>query len=239
MPRYLSFDLEIAALIPEGCTDWDSLGPLGITCGAAAWRDGDEIKTRTWAAQADRMAPKEVDAMVNSLMVDITFNRLQLLTWNGLSFDMKMLHNEGDQTKDLTRSLAMSELHIDPCFHIVCQLGWPVGLKAAAKGMGVAGKLDGMTGAEAPQRWADGERQLVIDYCEQDARAQLEVTEAADREAAFSWYTKRGEGKQRTMDLIDGWLPVPQALELREPDTSWMTEPDLWARRRFYEWVLS
>ena len=44
-------------------------------------------------------------------------------------------------------------------FHFFCVQGYALGLDRAAKGMGLAGKLPGMTGALAPRYWAEGRRQ--------------------------------------------------------------------------------
>ena len=66
------------------------------------------------------------------------------------------------------RSLAKS--HVDMMFHVLCQLGHGVGLDAAAKGMGLAGKSKGMSGAVAPVLWAEGRREEVLQYVAQDVR---------------------------------------------------------------------
>ena len=66
-------------------------------------------------------------------------------------------------------------------FHFFCKQGYPLGLSAAAAGMGVEGKTEGMDGKLAVQMWEEGERESVIDYCAQDTRCTLEVAHARVR----------------------------------------------------------
>ena len=53
-------------------------------------------------------------------------------------------------------------------FHLFCVKGHYLGLEAAAKGMGVAGKTPGMTGAD--RYWAQGRYEEVLKYLAQDVR---------------------------------------------------------------------
>ena len=66
-----------------------------------------------------------------------------LLTWNGLGFDFDILSEESNLL-DTCRQLAAN--HVDMMFHVFCELGHAVGLDAAAKGMGLAGKTEGHEG---------------------------------------------------------------------------------------------
>ena len=46
--------------------------------------------------------------------------------------------------------------HVDMMFHVFCELGYGVGLDAAARGMGIAGKDQGHEWRDAPVLWAEG-----------------------------------------------------------------------------------
>ena len=84
-------------------------------------------------------------------------NGYTIATWNGLSFDFDILAEESGMLAEC-RNLAVD--HVDMMFHVLCRLGFGVGLDAAAKGMGIAGKPEGMSGAMAPV-WAAGNRETV------------------------------------------------------------------------------
>ena len=115
------------------------------------------------------------------------------------------------------KRLAFDLDHVDMMFHVFCQLGYGVGLDRAARGMGLAGKPEGMSGALAPRLWAEGKRKEVLDYVAQDVRITLELAQACEKRGHLHWITRRGStGK---MALPSGWLTVREALTLPEPDT--------------------
>jgi hypothetical protein len=120
-------------------------------------------------------------------------------------------------------------------FHLFCQLGYGVGLDRAAKAMGLAGKPEGMSGALAPRLWANGRRQEVLDYVAQDARTTLELARICEERGYLRWITH--SGNVRTVALPRGWLNVGDAMNLPEPDTSWMSNP--WPRSKFTGWLVS
>ncbi len=118
-------------------------------------------------------------------------------------------------------------------FHVLCQLGHGVGLDAAARGMGLAGKPEGMNGGLAPTLWAEGKREEVLRYVGHDARTTLDVARACESCGEFRWVAR--SGRLRCMTLGEGWLTVEEALRLPLPDTSWMDEP--WPREKFTGWM--
>jgi hypothetical protein len=150
--------------------------------------------------------------------------------WNGLGFDLDILAEESGMLSEC-RQLAAS--HIDMMFHVFCELGHGVGLDAAVRGMGLAGKLEGMKGADAPVLWAEGKREEVLQYVGQDVRATLELATACEASGMFRWVAR--SGKVRSMALAEGWLMVSEAQRLPLPDTSWMDSP--WERERFTGWM--
>ncbi len=123
--------------------------------------------------------------------------------------------------------------HVDMMFHVFCELGHGVGLDAAARGMGIAGKTKGMNGAKAPLLWAEGKREEVLRYVAQDVRTTMELATACEACGAFRWVAR--SGKVRSVRLSQGWLTVEAALELPLPDTSWMDAP--WPRTKFTGWM--
>ncbi len=233
--KYLAFDIEIAQKLPEGEGDWKAHRPLGITCAATFASDADDPMlwySRTGAGQpAGRMSQQDIAEMVHYLttMADAGHT---VLTWNGLGFDFDILAEESGMLTECKR-LAFDLDHVDMMFHVFCQLGYPVGLDRSAKGMGLAGKPQGMDGALAPHLWAEGQHQQVLDYVAQDVRTTLTLAHTCEERGHLRWITRRGSGKK--MALPSGWLTVREALALPVPDTSWMSNP--WPRSKFTSWM--
>ena len=148
----------------EDASDWRSQRPLGISCAAVLPADADE--PTLWhggndrSCPADKMSPQEAAALVNYLTAQVE-SGYTLLTWNGVGFDLDVLAEESQMLREC-RQLAAN--HVDMMFHILCRLGYGVGLDAAARGMGITGKPEGMSGAVAPVLWAEGRREEVLRY---------------------------------------------------------------------------
>jgi hypothetical protein len=226
--KYLAFDLETAKILPEDTHDIKSHRPLGIACAATLMSDANELIL--WQGEGNQMSQQEAAKLVDYLRTQVA-QGYTILSWNGVGFDFDILAEESGQLAEC-RELAVA--HIDMMFHVLCRLGYGVSLDAAAKGMGLEGKPEGMTGAMAPVLWAEGKREEVLKYVAQDVRTTLEVSLACEARGALRWISK--SGNLRTMALPRGWLTVDQAQELRLPNTSWMTgEP--WSRTTFTEWM--
>jgi hypothetical protein len=232
MREYVAFDIEIVKSLPDDVDNWKTYRPLGISC-AATLTSGDELTVwygRTAAGGiAERMNRADLAALLVYLEAAVETG-FTLLTWNGLGFDLDILAEESGAS-GACKALALD--HVDMMFHIFCELGYPLGLDRAAKGMDLPGKPPGMSGEMAPILWAQGKRQDVLDYVAQDARTTLLLAQAAERNRHLRWLSKRG--RAQTMPLPKGWLTVQEALTLPEPDTSWMRRP--WPRKRFTEWI--
>lgn len=231
--RYVAFDIETAKLLPDDVTDILAHRPLGVACAAAY--TGDTARVRLWhgraadGSPAPKMSRSEVAAMVRDL-TEVVRNGYTLLTWNGLGFDFDVLAEESGLTRECAE-LAVN--HVDALFHAVCALGYPLSLQKASEGMNLPGKLDGMSGSQAPSAWAEGRHKDVLDYVAQDVRATYELAIACEKRRELAWITRRGT--RRYLPLNDGWLTVADARLLPVPDTSWMTDPP--TRERYTGWA--
>lgn len=222
--NYLAFDLEIAKTLPQGETDWKANRPLGITC-AAIYAPTFET---TWGGrpQLNKMRCQNVVEELQFLTEDCNY---KIITWNGLGFDFDILAEESGLHYEC-KELALN--HIDMMFHFFCVRGHALGLDKAARGAGLEGKTEGMSGALAPDLRAQGEYDKVLEYLRQDVKTTLDLAlEVEARGGEVHWISSAG--KPQVCEL-GKWLTVKEAMELSEPDTSWMTNP--WPREMFYRW---
>jgi hypothetical protein len=232
MKNFCAFDIEIAKDMKDGMDKWRSQRPLGITCAATLTSEG---QLNLWYGKtsdgqpADRMTPADTTALVYYLdeMVKQGFT---ILSWNGLGFDFDILSEESGE-KETCKKLALS--HVDMMFHIFCLRGHTLGLDKAARGMGVPGKTAGMSGALAPQYWAEGQRSEVLDYVAQDTRATLGVAQAVENQKVLKWFSTSGSIQR--VPFPNGWLTVQGALKLPQPIVRGLSNP--LSRHHFTDWT--
>ena len=221
--QYLAFDIETARKIPGPDFNWRAHRPLGIVCAAALSSESSTpiiFHGRTPTAQpAARMSQQEVRDLVRWLVANIAAG-FTLLTWNGLGFDLDVLAEESGMLAEC-RQLAMN--HVDMMFHVFCGRGFPVGLEKSAQALRIPGKPAGISGILAPQLWAQGKHQQVIDYVAQHVCITLQVAQLCEKQRSFAWLTQKGSVSR--MPLPQGWLAVHAAMKLPKPDTSWMSNP--------------
>ncbi len=229
---YLAFDIEIERVVPQNADDLKSYRPLGISCAATLDSQGGLILWHGRTPEggiADRLSREEAAQLVGYLERQVDAGKT-ILTWNGVGFDFDILAEESGQWENC-RALALD--HVDMMFHVFCLKGYALGLDKAARGMGLPGKTAGMNGALAPTYWAQGRRDEVLAYLEQDVRTTLHLAQEIERRRRLQWSSNRG--LPQTLDLPGGLLAAREALQLPTPDTSWMSRP--WKRSKFTAWL--
>ncbi|MCP5110963.1 MAG: hypothetical protein GY953_09025 [bacterium] len=231
--RYLAFDIEIAKDVPGDDFNWRPHRPLGISCAATLGSDAEQPvlwhgKTPD-GSPAGRMSREEARELVQYLL-DMAADGYRVLTWNGLGFDFDVLAEESGAAEGC-RECALG--HVDMMFHVFCARGYPVALDKAAQGLGLPGKTPGMSGADVPRLWAEGQFAKVLEYVAQDARTTMQVARTTEERRRLDWITRRGT--KSSMPLPHGWLTVRKAMELPAPDTSWMSAP--MSRQDFAAWL--
>jgi len=215
---------------------------LEISCAAICFRRPDGGLTyKVWqGAEGMAMTREKVDEMVYSLW------RMtgQIVTVVGAGFDFRVVASNSSMPR---RAREMALNHVDLCFIVQATRGFRLGLDAIAKGAGVQSKLksvklkDGsvledMDGSKAPELWLAGESDAVIAYLKDDVRATLEAAEVVLEKKQIRWVAKSGRPNTVFVKLIDGELPtVVECLNIRVPDTSWMTDPP--TRKEVIEWA--
>jgi hypothetical protein len=230
---YLAFDIETSKDVPGEDFNWRPYRPLGISC--AATLASGAAQPLLWHGQTPDGLPdkrmSQADARgLAAYLSKMAADGFKILTWNGLAFDFDILAEESGAAASCA---ACALDHVDMMFHAFCSLGYPIGLDKAAQGMGLPGKPPGMSGAKAPQLWAQGHFQEVLEYVAQDVRIALQLAETCDQRRKLQWITRKGT--KGSLPLAHGWLTVREALRLPEPDTSWMSAP--MPRRGFTAWL--
>jgi hypothetical protein len=234
MDKVIAFDLEIVKEIPDG-SEWRSIRPLGISCASVLANDMALSDLFYHGQQTEplsgEMGKGEIQRLITALRSWV-MGGYKIITWNGLGFDFDVLAEESGMYEEC-KELALN--HVDMMFQFFCIKGYPVGLDATAKGLGLGGKKGGMSGAFAPILWASPhlkDRLRVLRYVHEDAVATLEVFEKASDLGRIDWITKKGK---LSSCWLNGWKTVKECLELPLPDTSWM-DTSL-SRENFYAWI--
>lgn len=238
--KLISFDLEIAKEVTGD--DWKSFRPLGISCAAVKFAQGiGQMLFYQWEKENEATLPS-VSQEYASHIVDELENFVAhdgvIVTVNGLGFDFDVLAEESGRLEDCAK-LAMDH-HVDLMLIPLCHHGWPVGLQAFAEGTRIQGKLkqvtlkDGsihedMSGAAAPELWARGEYQAVLDYLKDDVRSTLQVAQVSLETGFLRWVSRKGKLWEMMLPIDDEgnhYLPtVRECLGWPVPDTSWMDNP--------------
>lgn len=213
----VAFDIEIAEPFDEEPKRY------GISCASTLTSDGELF---LWHGDAglfgydenypnpDRMNPYEVSELAQYLL-KMQESGYNIVTWNGLSFDFKVLAEEVEDEEWADEIQRMAINSIDPGFQMACEKGYMIGLNAAAEGLGVGGKTEGMHGDLAPLLWnglngneteeqvngikslnvvpATKEAQdLCLEYVGQDSQITLDIYLKLVEQGFMYWLTKRG-----------------------------------------------
>lgn len=227
--KFAAFDLEIAEPMET------EYAGQHISCAAVYTENGVQ-----YFSDKPYMKPFEVGIMIGEL-VKLTHKGYSILTWNGLSFDFKVL---AAQSKffDVVQMLAFQ--HYDIMFQVLCIKGFPIGLDKACIGAGIPGKkhevvlksgevLTAMEGKRAPELWAAGEYKAVLEYLHDDVSQLWELAKAIEYQKAISWISGSG---RKNLFSVPKLLTVKECLAIPLPDTSWMSESI--TRESMYDWML-
>lgn len=216
----LAFDIETTGL-PEAGED------VGITCAAAVTDAGDVFVWTGAVMNNDMFAPRMSRLDVAHMVLDLMIlgEQHQIVTWNGASFDFKIIYDclSGIHvSRKMTQHLCAN--HIDPGFTMFCTRGIMSSLENTSIGFGVKGKSKNMTGLESISAWNESlERQmLVLEYVKNDCAALLRVMNEAIKDGGVKWRTKTGNISFLEFNPL---MTVAEAVKLPPANTSWMKEP--------------
>lgn len=246
--QYVSFDIETATITPEN-DDPHKYRPLGICCAATQLFEvgGRVFSPVAWCStpNQDMVSPAKMEADEVRRLVDYLSDQMEQgyipLTWNGLGFDFDILAEECQDIFYAKRCAAMAMAHVDMAFQMLCDIGYMIGMQAAALGQGLPGKSEGMHGDLAPKMWAEGAegQAKVLAYVKQDVQTTTDIMLATMKPGSKSlspgtifWTSKAG---RRQRYNFTNWLVVSECLKRPLPDTSWMSDPR--TRESCYRWI--
>jgi len=231
-----AFDIEAAKGFPDDTDSWREYAPLGIACAAIAYSDSD---TPSFWQGTPQMTQEECRKLVTDLQ-DLTKRGYRIVTWNGCSFDFAVLAQESGMRAECA-DLAMN--HADLMLIVTFTKGWFLSLQKALEGAGIGGKvksltlsdgtkIDDMAGSKAPELWAKGEHEAVLEYLKGDVIQLLRLAENVIEDGGISWVSGRGNRQWVSARKL---LTVRQCFDIPEPDVSWMDNPP--TRRQFVDWM--
>ena len=230
---YVGFDIETLTPWEDGQT-WRDIMPIGITClGVVDDRDqgGPKCSRAEDGSTLDRMTRADLRECVRKLAVINDDPRWLLVTWNGMGFDWPIIAEESGMREECAR-LALES--VDLMFQVVCFRGHRLGLWAAAEGMGVQGKPDGMNGMVGQEMWRRNEpggRDKVLAYVRQDAKINADLARKIWDEGHLTFMTRKRFLMR--MRVPEGRaLTARECLELPEPGNSFEDRSD------YVQWAL-
>lgn len=224
--KLIAFDIETANTDPNALKEGQQ---LGISCAALLVEGQDE--PMFWHGPPGLPCGRRQLVNLVETMLSFVDDGYQIVTINGCGFDFRVLAEESGLVAEC-RWLA--ERHVDLMLIPLRRRGWPVGLEAFAVGSGVEGKLktvrlkngdviSDMTGAKAPQLWADGEQSAVLAYLADDVRVTLDVARVARDSYVLRWVSRKGAPYMERVPV-----PLPSAAEVlrwKQVDQSWLDNP--------------
>lgn len=238
--RVIAWDLEVGEI-----PDFEKLlrEPYYIPITCIAVCDGVNGQVETWpkSAQDAKEALTYEDLRPFLLnLVEMTLGKAGYysVVFNGVNFDWKVLdlalqhfaHDDprANDARGYLHRMAL-ERTIDPAQIMVWHMGYSVSLAAMAEALGVPGKLEGTSGKDAPELWAQGEYDRVLQYVERDALCAYDVYEQlVITKHLPSWVNRHGK---RTSAKWDGFwtcrvddeermMTVQDTLDYRIPEVS-------------------
>lgn len=209
LEKYAPFHVAVAAVVHSSgaASTWLSLGPSGVPM--------KNMRRETALELLGELRRIQVEGQM-------------LCAWNGAGFDLQWL-GFAAQDQRLPSQIALDLF--DPMFQFFNLTGYPVGLDAVAKGMGLPETK--MLGSEdAPRLWCEGRHDEAIEYVSSDARITNAIVERICPTGEISWFTRRGTHRTERLGSLKR---VREVLLDPEPDQSWMEDP--LPRSKFVGWI--
>jgi hypothetical protein len=223
-------------MLPDDTSDLRAIAPLGISCAALAYSDRSEVTLWHGVPEVNRETSVQIVAALQQALRE----GYTLLTWNGCHFDLQILAQASGMVEACS-DVALS--HVDLMVVVTFTKGYYLSLEKALQGADVSGKItrvtlasgasmDQMSGALAPQLWARGEHQAVLDYLQGDVNQLLALAKVIEKRKALQW--KSNSGRPQAVRLTK-FPSVRECFGIPAPDVSWMSNPP--TRRQFVDWM--
>ena len=231
--------------------DWTEKHPgdrLGVSCIGYATEVQETVMDRSVCGPEDesgmyalRMPEEQINAEIDR-MYRWYQEGIYVVTWNGLGFDFRVLHQETSSPEHRAKCRFLAQRHIDLCFLFLCYKGYPTKLDNVNRAMGFAGKTEGMDGALAPVMWRTSrvDQDKVLEYVERDAAATLELYQKAYETGGLRYETSAGKPRILRLDP-----PVGHRLQtcwdaiggVKKPSMGWWSDGTPPSREKSYGWT--
>ena len=230
--KYTVWDLEISEVL-EKTEHLEDCHSLGISCAATMRSSEDHPRlwfgsiygnangmsfggnSADWASgrpmSPEKLTPKEAQKMAFYLLENQNRGH-PIVGYNSLYFDFRVLAEEVENVEWAQRVALMAFHHIDIGFVMLCDKGYMIGLDSMAKGLNLAGKIEGMEGRLAPAMWAKDRhsQDRVLEYVAQDVVTTAQVYEELIGQIYLYWKTKSGHLS------VQPWFPSIYLINERE-----------------------
>jgi len=225
--KIAAFDIETTSLP----ADFNS-SPLGslptMTCGAVIWSDGYTEEIRVWRADCLDSAESMVE-----ILDALLHEGYRVFSFNGAGFDCRVLAGQVLSRAGRAALRHVTLQHHDLMAMVVQATGGRVSLNACLRGMGLEQKLHrvtlsngevltSMSGRMAPELWARGEYEAVIEYLTQDVVTTLSLARMVEHTESIAWAYGRKRNGTPVAVLPVGELLGPTARPETRELVAWM-----------------
>ena len=227
----IAFDIETSDVFDlKPGEDLEKYAPFHVAVAATADSAG---MTSVWLSRDSVGAPLNNMTRATARELLAHLRELQVrgdrvCAWNGASFDLRWIAHAAD---DIPTARAVAMDLYDPMFQFFNRTGFPVGLEAVARGMGLPMSKP-MKSEDAPRLWCHGQHQAVLDYVCSDALMTVKIVEQIEQQRSVRWVPRKGGVKSEPIVRL---LTVGDVLKQPEPDQSWMDKP--LRRGHFVAWM--
>ena len=173
------------------------------------------------------------------------------LTWNGTSFDFRVLYDSLDCTFYRNRCVALALEAVDPMLTFFMHKGFPIKLSSVAAAFQALETQTGANvtlfgkigeGADAVVQWDTGTaeaRRAVLNYCDRDVDVLASVWSSIETNQRIVWITKHTNrvAYWSPSSTIHVELCVADVCRLPQPNNTWMQKKDRPTLRQFAGWL--
>lgn len=217
--------------------------------GAVSWVKGE--KPRAWVGpKLEGGGWEPLDAAVISQLIRFLNSQqargCTIVSWDGMQEAFAILSKFCEDPIDRTLCEVVALNHVDMAFQMFCSRGFVAPLRKVLESSGIEDKTHGRSTAFAKSAWdkSETEQRKLLNVAREIAYTIGRLYGVVATKKDLTWYTKSGADAYWQPEMgydaaagCDRLLTVSEALELPEPDVSWMTTPFKKDRGDYLVWL--